>query len=278
MNFLQSNLMRMYGLTLMAALLCIGCGFNGTSKNRDNTSSNAGNAIKPEAVDLGLSVKWSSCNLGATSDYDLGPLFTWGDTDCFDEITHNYYKFYEYKTDTLHDNRMNKILGGAIAGIEHFILTKEVDNAVEIAAGEMFSDLDTYSTTVLLTKYCTDETYGIRDNKRQLEKIDDAAYCILGKHWRIPTKKEVDELINLCSWSYVELEGNHGYMIIGPNDKWIFLPLPERKGIREPTSIFWTATLADDSNNAYALCCSKRDIGVSSLQRIIAATIRPVYE
>lgn len=35
--------------------------------------------IEPEAVDLGLSVKWASFNLGATTEASYGGLFGWGD-------------------------------------------------------------------------------------------------------------------------------------------------------------------------------------------------------
>lgn len=34
-----------------------------------------------EAVDLGLSVKWASCNLGASTPYDEGSSFAWGKTE-----------------------------------------------------------------------------------------------------------------------------------------------------------------------------------------------------
>lgn len=34
----------------------------------------------PEAVDLGLSVKWASCNVGASSPSDYGSYFAWGET------------------------------------------------------------------------------------------------------------------------------------------------------------------------------------------------------
>ena len=37
-------------------------------------------AVAGEAVDLGLSVKWSSMNLGATSPTDYGDYFAWGET------------------------------------------------------------------------------------------------------------------------------------------------------------------------------------------------------
>lgn len=30
-------------------------------------------------VDLGLSVKWATCNVGATSPYDTGNLYAWGE-------------------------------------------------------------------------------------------------------------------------------------------------------------------------------------------------------
>lgn len=37
-------------------------------------------AQKPTAVDLGLSVKWASYNLGATSQEGLGDFYAWGET------------------------------------------------------------------------------------------------------------------------------------------------------------------------------------------------------
>ena len=40
----------------------------------------ADGARTPEAVDLGLSVKWADCNLGATSVEDDGDYFSWAET------------------------------------------------------------------------------------------------------------------------------------------------------------------------------------------------------
>ncbi len=34
-----------------------------------------------EAVDLGLSVKWATCNVGASSPYDVGGYFAWGEVE-----------------------------------------------------------------------------------------------------------------------------------------------------------------------------------------------------
>lgn len=40
-----------------------------------------GNANGHEAVDLGLSVKWATCNVGVNDDTDLGNFFAWGETN-----------------------------------------------------------------------------------------------------------------------------------------------------------------------------------------------------
>jgi hypothetical protein len=51
-----------------------------------------------DAIDLGLSVKWASHNIGATSPEEYGSYFAWGETEekgCYDEYT---YPYYNYKT------------------------------------------------------------------------------------------------------------------------------------------------------------------------------------
>lgn len=49
--------------------------------------------IVPEAVDLGLSVKWASFNVGATSPEDFGDYFAWGETKPKKNYTWDNYKF-----------------------------------------------------------------------------------------------------------------------------------------------------------------------------------------
>ena len=41
-----------------------------------------------EFVDLGLSVKWASCNVGAEKPEDFGLYFAWGETEGY---TRSYY-------------------------------------------------------------------------------------------------------------------------------------------------------------------------------------------
>ncbi len=46
-----------------------------------------------EYVDLGLSVKWATCNVGATSPEELGGYYAWGETDEKDEYLWSTYKW-----------------------------------------------------------------------------------------------------------------------------------------------------------------------------------------
>lgn len=61
-----------------------------------------------EWVDLGLSVKWATCNVGANSPEDYGDYFAWGETapkDYYDWIRYKYFDGYynsldKYNTDS----------------------------------------------------------------------------------------------------------------------------------------------------------------------------------
>ena len=58
----------------------------------------------PEAVDLGLSVRWASFNVGAFAPYELGEYFAWGDTEPWSEAYNyfeNHYKWLDPNTDLL---------------------------------------------------------------------------------------------------------------------------------------------------------------------------------
>ena len=49
-----------------------------------------------EYVDLGLSVKWASMNIGAKSPYEAGDFYAWGETQPKASYTNETYKFYQY--------------------------------------------------------------------------------------------------------------------------------------------------------------------------------------
>ena len=47
-----------------------------------------------EAVDLGLSVNWATCNIGATKPEECGNYFAWGETSPKDVYTEETYLYY----------------------------------------------------------------------------------------------------------------------------------------------------------------------------------------
>lgn len=105
-----------------------------------------------KAVDLGLSVRWASFNLGATSSTESGELYLWGDTNN--------------------------------TGIIGFYNAPDLDN-------------------ICGTKY-------------------DVARSIWGGTWRLPTRKEQEELIQECIWTKTTVNGVRGMKITGSNGNSIF--------------------------------------------------------
>ena len=81
--------------------ICASCEKSGTAIDDDGGADASG------AVDLGLSVKWASCNLGASKPEELGECYAWGETSPKTEFTETNYKYYTgtfieidfYKTD-----------------------------------------------------------------------------------------------------------------------------------------------------------------------------------
>ena len=78
-----------------------------------------------------------------------------------------------------------------------------------------------------------------------------------GGSWRMPTYKELDELISRCKWIWYQYKGVNGYKVTGPNGNSIFLPAA---GFRSGTSLtydgsygrYWSATLGGGNNYDYA--------------------------
>lgn len=78
-----------------------------------------------------------------------------------------------------------------------------------------------------LTKYCNNANYGYEgfsDNLTTLEPEDDAAYMNCGVGWKIPTKDEMQELIDNCDAIETTHNGVNGRLFTGPNGNSIFIP------------------------------------------------------
>ena len=65
-----------------------------------------------DAVDLGLSVYWASCNLGANSPEEAGNAYAWGETWTKDQYLSSNYQYYDNNTQSYVD------LGPEISGTD----------------------------------------------------------------------------------------------------------------------------------------------------------------
>ena len=91
-----------------------------------------------------------------------------------------------------------------------------------------------------------------------LEPVDDAAHVKWGGSWRIPTSRDIDELIKSCYWEWDSVNGVDGYLVTSKtNGNSIFLPVGgEFAGVsvRDVQSgYYWTSTANENSWGSHQL-------------------------
>lgn len=188
------------------------------SRNASELPGFSVNGYEPLPVDLGLSVKWSSWNLGAGSPERAGQYIAWGEVEPKKNYSGNNSR----------------------------------------AMGKPAKDIS--GTT------------------------NDAARKQWGKTWRIPTRQEMDELVNRCQWQWGTVKGVNGYKITGPNGNAIFLPAAgycQETEVRGKPDVggYWTSTPAADNNMACRLYISSdRHITAADCPRSFGLLIRPVMD
>ena len=174
-------------------------------------------------VDLGLSVKWAKCNVGADSVHHYGNYYAWGEVEPKEVYSWSTYKFM--------DSSINDKKG---------ITKYTVDDSQE---GVWYDNSGNF----------------IGDNKTTLDKEDDAAAVNMGGSWRMPTSAEQDELRTKCTWTWTTLNGVNGYNIVGSNGNSIFLPVAGRRSNSDlycagSYGDYWSSSLyTDHSHCAYGL-------------------------
>ena len=208
----------------------------------------------PEAIDLGLSVKWASFNLGASKPEEYGDYYAWGEID----------PYYE-------------------PGFARSVNTVWKSGKEDGYSWSSYKWCKGSQTT--MTKYCSNSSFGLDgfvDGKITLDPEDDAAHMNLGGNWRMPTR---EEWIELFSWEsgtsvgYTSLNGVGGVLVIGTNGNSIFIPY---SGNRDGTVLYplcgyyWSSSLLSNSNYGeyeYLQDHTKLIYG----ERFWGLSIRPVY-
>lgn len=64
-----------------------------------------------ESVDMGLSVKWGTCNLGAHKSHEIGYYYAWGETEPKDEYSWGNYKYSNGTETSLNKYGWNSSMG-----------------------------------------------------------------------------------------------------------------------------------------------------------------------
>lgn len=124
-----------------------------------------------------------------------------------------------------------------------------------------------------------------RKRKTVLDLYDDVANSRWGGGWRIPTKDEIQELVDRCNWKWTRQNGVLGYLITGPvpNRNSIFLPitgmkLDTRLLYSDTSAYYWSSSLGTTSDeSAWQLYFKSNEIKIVNLVRNAGRAIRPVY-
>lgn len=134
----------------------------------------------------------------------------------------------------------------------------------------------------IMTKYCTDDSYGTVDNKTILDLEDDAAYVNWGEQWRMPTIDDIKELLDNTTAEWTEVNGIYGRKFTASNGNSLFLPAA---GYRYDTYVYgqasygryWSASLnASNPYDARYLYFSSGFQYLVGNDRYYGFTVRPV--
>ena len=177
-------------------------------KYKGNITSRSGSINGHDYVDLGLSVKWATCNLGASSPEQCGYYIAWG----------------------------------------------------ELYPKTIYSQ-DDYDCA-------NNDVYDAVDHYRKAP-------------WKMPNCKQMEELINKCTWEWASVNKVNGYVVTGPNGNSIFLPA---YGLRfntwfsgKKSGMYWSSNrMKGEKSMAYNLCFNMDRIAIDKQHKYCGLNIRPV--
>lgn len=206
-----------------------------------------------EYVDLGLGVKWATCNVGATSTAEYGNYFAWAETRTKLEYDWSNYQWMEQEH-------------ASWWGVNKYT----------------FEDFQYYGC------WYEGENY-VGDNLQIIEADDDAANVNWGEDWRMATFDEWYDLKTKCSWKWITNyngTGISGFIvtskITGYTNNYIFLPAAGyKKGSNTSNAAtngtYWTSSIsASASDCACGLGFNSSSQYWFDLDRYYALTVRPV--
>lgn len=237
---------------------------SGTNASGEDVNWEDTPAFVPEAVDLGLSVKWASCNIGATTPEGYGDYFAWGATTPF------------YESGYAQENPQKHWKAGKSDG---YVWNNTPYQTVKdfIPGGSRRWAKYLGSTT----SYEKDPSATDADAlKFVLDPEDDAAHVNWGGSWRMPTYDEQEELRTKCTWTWTTQNRVSGCKVTGPNGNFIFLPAAGLRFADELSNVsyngyYWSSRLCDPTN-AFHLYVSENYVQMLHGGRVYGLSVRAV--
>ena len=221
---------------------------------------------EPEAIDLGLSVKWASFNVGATKSEDYGDYFAWGETVPYYEEGYAHSESPAWKT--------GKANGYHWLSYSWWNCDKG-----------------------MITRYCPSGLTafwggaGAPDGKTEFKDydyVDDAAHANWGGNWRTPTDAEWKELLENCTSEFTTRNGINGRLVTsnkpGYTDKSIFLPASGFRAGLYLNSVgaigfYWSSSVyTNDPVSAFRVNFDNFGFSREIYYRFLGYSVRPVSE
>lgn len=257
-------------------------------------------------VDLGLSVKWANFNLGAKNPLPDSELKSFD--DIYKEVQHEDV-WYAKRFDITLPDTVKGTLPCVISyeeycrGSYEYIRSQFPDNdeyaryanycdAMKKAYKKAVKEYNSYiidnKYSLLVGRYHYNwaeiDSYAWKEDYKNLPmniagtEYDNATNN-LGKNWRMPTKAELQELVDKCKWQRYEKANLKGYIVTGPSGKSIFVCAHSTALLYDCPSIYLSSERTSTWNKGvevYALDINTQKI-VNNHPSGRDATIRPVY-
>ncbi len=201
---------------------------------------------------------WAECNVGATKPEEYGYYFWWGDTVGYTPS------------------------GGTWTDDRYYSGVTWVSSTGQQMSSSPFTDS---SCPTLRKDNLSLQSAGWIDSTGNLVAAHDAATAHLGSPWRMPTKDELQALLDNCTTTWTTRNGVNGYLVTGKgdySDRSIFLPAAGEgyvSSLHSPGSYgsYWSSTPDSDySYLAWNLYFGSSYFDRCSIAHYFGHSVRPV--
>lgn len=279
-------------ISLCAALLVLTACRNTANGNSSGKSQSAGIENGHAYVDLGLSVRWATCNVGAKTPEEYGDRFAWAETSvksnydwtslkyCHSDINLSLSKYIAepMKKVALQDGYRLRSLDSPEIPLS---TSTSVFPFSLVATGAPITDSLLYFEDIVA--YAVAANAFQADGKTVLEASDDAASVNWGGSWHMPTRDEWLELFEKCTWNWTAVNGVSGHVVTSKtNGNSIFLPATGLHYGQElqydgTQGYYWCSSLEPENPwQACSVFSNRSAANMGSCNRNIGLSVRPV--